>query len=160
MRTAGKRNTSRSPIHIYKPHSRTLEAKEQTRPTTVRHHTELLELRNTLSRNLLELRQSQRVYIPGLGPLLDDKNMDETPKLWLPSKLSKDEQLEWCLPGVPALEFCFRYAQVDTVSLKYATFTECCKDSVIKTSSTLLEPPQRRGPVARGFIEMPRTPPR
>ena len=51
--------------------------------------------------------------MPGLGPLLDDENADETPKLWLPSELSKDEQLEWCLPGVPALEFRFRYAQAD-----------------------------------------------
>jgi hypothetical protein len=51
--------------------------------------------------------------MPGLGPLLDEENADETAKLWLPSELSEDEQLGWCLPGVPALEFRFRYAQAD-----------------------------------------------
>ena len=31
---------------------------------------------------------------------------------------------------------------------------------VVKGLCLLLEPPQRRGPAARGFVEMPRTPPR
>ena len=91
-----------------------LVAREKTKPTTVRHQAELLELRNGLSRNLLELRESQRIYMPGLSPLLeDDENSNELTKLWLPSELSSDEQVEWCLPGVPALEFRFRYAQAD-----------------------------------------------
>ena len=51
--------------------------------------------------------------MPGLGPLLDAESRDETAKLWLPSDLSKEERLEWCLPSIPVLEFRFRYAQAD-----------------------------------------------
>ena len=91
-----------------------LEAKERVKPTTVHRQAELLELCNGLSRSLLELRQYQWIYMPGLGPLLeDDESQDEPIKLWLPSELSADERVEWCLPGVPALEFRLHYAQAD-----------------------------------------------
>jgi hypothetical protein len=91
-----------------------LDAKEKTKPTTVHREAQLLELRNGLSRNLLELRESQRIYMPGLGPLLEDyENSNEFTKLWLPSDLTSDERVRWCLPGIPALEFRFRYAQAD-----------------------------------------------
>jgi hypothetical protein len=94
--------------------SRVLDAKEKTKPTTVRREAQLLELRNGLSRNLLELRESQRIHMPGLGPLLGDyENPNGLTKLWLPSDLSSDERVRWCLPGIPALEFRFRYAQAD-----------------------------------------------
>ena len=102
------------PPMLTAPFSRVFEAKQKTKPTTVRREVELLELRNALSRNLLELRESQRVYMPGLGPILeDDETPNELAKLWLPSELSSDEQVRWCLPSVPALEFRFRYAQAD-----------------------------------------------
>lgn len=74
---------------------------------------ELLELRNTLSRNILELRQSQRIYMPGLSPIFEDNSSDEPVKLWLPSELPQDDRALWCLPGIPELEFRFRYAQAD-----------------------------------------------
>jgi len=54
--------------------------------------------------------------MPGLNPLLEDDG-DETPdelvKLWLPSELTREDQAGWCLPGIPDLEFRFRYAQAD-----------------------------------------------
>ena len=91
-----------------------LKVKEKVKATTTRHHAELLELRNTLSRSLLELRQSQQIYMPGLNPLLDDdENSGELMKLWLPSELSPDKHVVWCLPGIPNLELCFCYAQAD-----------------------------------------------
>ena len=91
----------------------TLDAREKANTTTVRHHAELLELHNTLSRNILELRESQRTYMPGLSPIFEDENLDEPVNLWLPSELSQDDQAAWCLPGIPELEFRFRYAQAD-----------------------------------------------
>ena len=41
--------------------------KRKGKITTVRDHTEVLELRNTLSKDLVELRQAQRIHMPGLN---------------------------------------------------------------------------------------------
>jgi hypothetical protein len=91
-----------------------LEVKEKARVATVHRQAELIELRNALSKSILELRQSQRIYMPGLSHVLEnDETSNETTKLWLPSELSPDDQATWCLPGIPALEFRFRYAQAD-----------------------------------------------
>ncbi|KAF9777606.1 hypothetical protein BJ322DRAFT_1114906 [Thelephora terrestris] len=50
----------------------------------------------------------------GLGPLPEGEDeLDESIKLQLPSELSEDERAAWCLPGIPSLEFRFRYAQAD-----------------------------------------------
>ena len=88
--------------------------KAKGKAATVRDQTELVELRNTLSKDLVELRQAQRIYMPGLNPLLEaDENPDEPTKLWLPSELAQEDQTEWCLPGIPRLELRFRYAQAD-----------------------------------------------
>ena len=96
------------------PSRRILESKEHGKPTTIRQNSEILDLRNTLSRNLLELRKSQRIYMPGLGPLFeDDDPSDDSIKLWLPSELSQQDRVAWCLPGIPGLELRFRYAQAD-----------------------------------------------
>ena len=106
----------RHPRHLTtdsSPCSRVLKAKQDVKPTTVRRQAEIIEHRNVLSKNLLELQQSQRIYMPGLGPLLEDEHLNDPAKLWLPSELSDEEQARWCLPGVPALEFRFRYAQAD-----------------------------------------------
>ena len=68
-------------------------------------------------RSLSELRQYQRVLMPGLGPILNAMGDDETAevsfKLLLPSELSVEDQHAWCLLDVPALEFWFCYAQAD-----------------------------------------------
>ena len=89
----------------------------KTKVTTVRHQTEILELQNAISRSLPELRQSQRIHMPGLTPFLDgvrdDDITEDSLKLWLPSELSAEERDSWCLPGIPGLEFRFRYAQAD-----------------------------------------------
>jgi len=95
--------------------------------TTACHHAEILELKNTISRNISELCQSQRIHMPGLTPILDETRDNETHdnethdneaaedsfKLWLPSELSVGGWDSWCLPDVPALEFRFHYAQAD-----------------------------------------------
>jgi len=114
LRIAGK-YTGFPFVHpiLIEPPRRALDIKEKANVTTVHRHTELLELHNTLSRNILELRQSQRIYMPGLGPIFEDENLDESVKLWLPSELSQDDRAAWCLPEIPELEFRFRYAQAD-----------------------------------------------
>ena len=93
----------------------TLGVKAKGKTTTVRDHTEVVELRNTLSKDLVELRRAQKIHMPGLNPLLleGDEDPDEPIKLWLPSELTQDDKAEWCLPGIPELEFRFRYAQAD-----------------------------------------------
>ena len=96
---------------------RVLSTKTKTKATTARHHTEVLELRNEISRNLSELRQSQCIHMPGLTPFLDgvrdDEITEDSLKLWLPSEISAEERDSWCLPNIPRLEFRFRYAQAD-----------------------------------------------
>ncbi|KAF9789306.1 hypothetical protein BJ322DRAFT_1000561 [Thelephora terrestris] len=93
---------------------RTLAAREKAKITTARANAEAQGLRNLLSKDLLELRKSQQIYMPGLGPLPEGEDeLDESIKLQLPSELSEDERAAWCLPGIPSLEFCFRYAQAD-----------------------------------------------
>ena len=107
--------------HTYRFGRYTLITKSDTKTVTVQSHAVRLKLRNTLSRSLIDLRKSQRIHMPGLEPLLeDDKNLEEL-KLWLPSELSQDDWVVWCLPGIPELEFCFRYAQADD------TLTEICR---------------------------------
>lgn len=59
--------------------------------------------------------------MPGLNPLLEDDESLEELKLWLPSELSQEDQAVWCLPGIPELEFRFRYAQADD------TLSEICR---------------------------------
>lgn len=94
-----------------------LSAKAKAGISTAHRHAEVLELRNTISRNLSELRQSQRVYMPGLSSILDETRDDEAPedslKLWLPSEVSVEDRGTWCLPDIPFLEFRFRYAQAE-----------------------------------------------
>jgi hypothetical protein len=96
---------------------RVLSAKTEVAFITVRQQIEILELRNSISRTLSELRQSQRTHMPGLAPILDeihdDDNVEDSLKLWLPSELSDEERDSWCHSSLPALEFRFRYAQAD-----------------------------------------------
>ncbi|KAF9781860.1 hypothetical protein BJ322DRAFT_1010483, partial [Thelephora terrestris] len=96
---------------------RVLSAKLASKVSTVRHQVDTLELRNSISRNLAEFRRSQRLFMPALGPILDeacdDKPTEDSFKLFLPSELSVDDRVAWCPPGTPALEFRFRYAQAD-----------------------------------------------
>lgn len=96
-----------------------LSTKEKAKPTTVHDRSEILELRNTLSKDLLELREAQRIHMPGLTPLLEgDENPDEPIKLWLPSELTPENRTIWCLPNIPPLEFRFRYAQANDSLIK------------------------------------------
>ena len=96
-----------------------LSTKEKAKPTTIRGHSEVIELRNTLSKDLLELREAQRIHTPGLVPLLEgDENLDEPIKLWLPSEMTLENRAAWCLPDIPPLEFRFRYAQANDSIIK------------------------------------------
>ena len=59
------------------------------------------------------------MYIPGLASIdysEDSSKLESQPevlKLWVPSQLPIESRHAWCLPGVPDLEFRFRYAQAD-----------------------------------------------
>ena len=68
-------------------------------------------------RDLSELRQSQRVYLPGITSVLNDARDNELPeesfKLWLPSEISAEDRNTWCLLDIAFLEFRFRYAQAN-----------------------------------------------
>ena len=72
-----------------------LTAKTKTKVTTAHHHAKILKLKNTISQNLADLRQTQRIHMPGLTPIFDKIHDDETTedsiKLWLPSELSAGE---------------------------------------------------------------------
>jgi hypothetical protein len=85
--------------------------------STVRRHVEILELKNVASRHISELRQSQRVLMPGLIPTLDETDDGRATEgsitLFLPSELCSGDRSAWCLPEIPSLEFRFRYAQAD-----------------------------------------------
>ena len=64
-----------------------LSMKEKEKPTTVQDYGEIIELHKTLSKDLLELREAQRIHTPGLVPLLEgNENPDEPIKQWLPSE--------------------------------------------------------------------------
>ena len=92
---------------------RVLDAQTKAKTSTAHSRAQLLQHRNVLSRNILELRKSQGIFMPGLTPLLgSDENQDDA-KLWLPSELSDADRDKWCLPGIPELEVRFRYAQAD-----------------------------------------------
>lgn len=97
--------------------SHALSAKTKEKVSTVQRHTEILELRSTIKRKISEFRQSQRVLMPGLGPILDEMRDDgaagDSFKLLLPSELSVEDRGAWCHPDIPALEFRFRFAQAD-----------------------------------------------
>jgi len=97
--------------------SHVLSAKTAEKVSTARHHAEILELRGVIRRKVSELRQSQRVLMPGLGPVLDEMQYDgaagDPLKLLLPSELSAGDRGAWCHPDIPTLEFRFRFAQAD-----------------------------------------------
>ena len=97
--------------------SRVLSTKIKAGVTTVHRNNQVLELRNAISRNLAELRRSQRIYMPGLVPTLDDIRDDsiseDSLKLYLPSEIPPNDRDAWCHPGLPSLEFLFRFAQAD-----------------------------------------------
>ena len=108
-----------TPLHIFHRSlpSRVLPTTSAVENSTVRHQVETIELQNAISQSLAELRQSQRVHMPGLGPILNEMGDDETTegsfKLFLPSELSMEDRDAWCPPYIPALEFRFRYTQAD-----------------------------------------------
>lgn len=94
-----------------------LSIKSEAKTLSVRQHVEKVELHKTILRSLAELRRSQRILMPGLGSILnamsDGETAEDSLKLFLPSELSMEDRIVWCLPDVPALEFRFRYAQAD-----------------------------------------------
>ena len=94
-----------------------LSAKTKVGVTTAHRHAKVLELQNTILRNLSDLHQSQCVYMPGVASILDEAYNNEasndTPKLWLPSDASAEDWDIWCLLDIPTLEFQFCYVQAD-----------------------------------------------
>ena len=73
--------------------------------------------------------------MPSLEPLLEDNEHLEELKLWLPSELSQDDRVAWCLPGIPELKFHFRYAQA----------VEQAQSIFYTRHSTLILPSNKRG---------------
>ena len=78
----------------------------------------LAKCRKHLSKSIWDLRDVQKVYIPGLSHLLDNEDSwldvhHELLKLMLPSQLSPGDRKSWCLPGLSTTEARFRYAQAD-----------------------------------------------
>lgn len=55
--------------------------------------------------------------MPGVSSMLDETHDDDPSsdllKLWLPSEVPAEDRDSWCLPGIPFLEFRFRYAQAN-----------------------------------------------
>ena len=91
-----------------------LSEKTTATVSTVRHQSDIVDLRKSILRTISELRQPQRILMPELGPVLDKMSDDEDAfKLLLPSELSADDRGAWCPPDISTLEFRFRYAQAD-----------------------------------------------
>lgn len=137
-----------------------LSAKNKAGITTLFRRTEALELRNTILRNIAELRQSQRVYMPGLTSILDDAHDNNThkdlPKLWLPSEIPTKNRDAWCLPGVPFLEFRFRYAQADDSLAeirRLRRLVQGLRDQNAKHSSTTQKNHTRSVGIFEGFTK-------
>ena len=99
---------------------RRLRQKQTVKVKTTDELSEITKARRLLSKRIHELQACQHVYIPGIADLLDvsreDERLEDQPevlKLWLPSHLSSDDRSMWCLPGIPYLEFRFRYARAN-----------------------------------------------
>ena len=104
-------------MRLWNSISRVLSEKTVANVSTVRHQSDTVDLQKSILRTISELRQSQCILMPELGPILDKLSDDETSedafKLLLPSELSMDDRGARCPPNMPALEFRFRYAQAD-----------------------------------------------
>ena len=85
----------------------------KAKTTTASSQVQILELCNTLSRNLTKLQKSQHILMPDLAPLLENNDDQDEIKLWLPSELPNTNRDVCCLPGIPQLEFHFCYTQAD-----------------------------------------------
>ena len=73
--------------HAHGIHRCILDAKTKAKTTTASSQAQILELCNTLSRNLTKLWKSQHILMPGLAPLLENDDDQDEIKLWLPSEL-------------------------------------------------------------------------
>ena len=100
------------------PCRRRLRQKQRAKSKTADNISEITKARRLLLKRIRELQACQRIYIPGIADLLsvnqEDERLQDQPevlKLWLPSQLSDDDRSAWCLPGIPYLEFRFRYAR-------------------------------------------------
>ena len=100
---------------------RQLRDKQKTKNKTADHAFEINKARNLLSQSIRKYHECRSVYIPGLASTNygeDHERLENEPevlKLWLPSQLPSEHRAAWCIPGIPFLEFRFRYAQADDV---------------------------------------------
>ena len=76
-----------------------------------------VERRRVLVDDINSLCDSQRLYMPGVGPLLDTvdpillADHPENVNLWLPSALPPASQSTECVSGLPQTEYRLRFAQ-------------------------------------------------
>ena len=100
---------------------RQLRDKQKAKNKTADQAFEITKARNLLSQSIRKYHECRSVCIPGLAPTNcgeDDERLETQPevlKLWLPSQLPSEHRAAWCLPGIPYLEFRFRYAQTDDI---------------------------------------------
>jgi hypothetical protein len=73
--------------------------------------------RRVLTSDISTLRDPQRIYMPGIKPLLDTidpvllTNRPEDADLWLPSTLPPTSWSTQCIDGLPRIEYRLRFAQ-------------------------------------------------
>lgn len=99
------------------------------------------ERRRTLARSISAIRDPQRLYMDGIGHLLD--NIDpilladhpENIQLWLPSDLSSSTRDQCCIPDLPRLEYRLRYATAMSALQDIRRFRQYSRAITTKTQS-------------------------
>ena len=97
--------------------------------------------RHTLSKNINVIRSPQRLYMTGIGNLLDDidpillADHPEKVKLWLPSDLPPSSRDEQCIPGLACIEYRLRYAAATNALQDIRRFRRFYQAIITKTRS-------------------------
>ena len=95
----------------------------------------------TLSKSLHAIRDPQQHYMSGITHLLNKidsvlvVNHPENVMLWLPSDLSSPSRNEWCIPGLPSIEYCLRYATATSALQDICRFRRFLQAVSTKTRS-------------------------
>ena len=114
--------------------------------------------RRKLSRNINAIRVSQRLYMTGIGHLLDEINpvlladRPEIVPLWFPSDLLLSTRGEWCVADLPRLEYRLRYAMAVNALHEVRRFRRFAQAATAKTQSHISNT-QKTGTRANGQLD-------
>jgi hypothetical protein len=116
------------------------------------------ERRRTLTKNLNDLRGPQRLYMPGVAPLLDAvdplllADHPENINLWLPSALSPTSRIAECIDGLPQIEYRLRFAQAVS-ALHEIRFCRRLLRTLVAKTQIHISNTQKTGTRTRGVFD-------